>query len=235
MDIVNQSDGFLSSELEPYALKGRFLVDSFDHLEWLPPPHLDANGFVAMHRNPANVLPHSYFLPDTSDGPITLSFPFTVTLARIALLARLHNLLVRRTEWSGLFAADHPSGAFQLMVAICEAFTKRAKATGGRPLIVMLPVAHSFREQANYGQFEYAPLVAALQAKGIEIFDAGPPMIAALGGRSACLFFTHPHPMTALLTSPVPCGGHYSSFGNTILAQLVAVELQRRSFPKVTN
>jgi hypothetical protein len=230
MDNVNQYDGLLGSALEPTALKGRFLFDSSDHLTWLPRPRLDKDGFVAMNRNPAETLPHSYFLPDTPDGPVALGFPYTVTLARVALMTRLHNILVRRAEWSSLYAADHPSGALGLMAAICQAFAELAKARGQRPLIVMLPLANSFREQANYGKFEYAPLVAALLAKGIEVFDPGKAMIDSLAGRSACEFFTHAHPETAWLTSPVPCGGHYSPVGNTTMAQLVAAELRRRNF-----
>jgi hypothetical protein len=230
MDNVNQYDGLLGSALEPTALKGRFLLDPSDHLTWLPRPHLDADGFVAMNRNPAETLPHSYFLPDTSDGPVTLSFPYTVTLARVALMARLRNILVRKAEWSDLYDVDHPSGALRLMVAICQAFTELAKARGERPLIVMLPLANSFREKANYGEFEYAPLVTTLQAKRIEIYDPGAAMIESLAGRSACEFYTHSHPEMAWLTSPVPCGGHYSAAGNTTIAQLVANELRRRDF-----
>lgn len=230
MDNVNQYDGLLGSALEPTSLKGRFLFDSSDHLSWLPRPQLDRDGFVAMNRNPAKTLPHSYFLPDTPDGPITLSFPYTLTLARVALMTRLHNMLVRKAEWSSMYAADHPSGALRLMAAICQAFVELAKARGERPLIVMLPLAHSFREQANYGQFEYAPLVAVLRAKGIDVFDPGTAMIDNLAGRSACEYFGRAHPATAWLTSPVPCGGHFSTAGNTTMAQLVAAELRRRGF-----
>jgi len=228
MDNIDQYDGFLGSSLGPIALKGRFLIDSFDHLEWLPRPRFDANGFVAMHRNPAETLPHSYFLPDTRDGPVSLSFPYTLTLARVALVPRLQSILLRRAEWSSFYAPSHPSGALRLMAAICQAFAELAKARGKRPLIVMLPLAHSFREQANYREFEYAPLVAALRAKGIPVFDPGAAMINNLAGRPICAFFTTAHAEYAWLASPVPCGGHYSTFGNTTMAHLVAAELQRR-------
>ena len=230
MDNVNQYDGLLGSALEPFALKGRFLLDSSDRLTWLPRPRLDEHGFVAMNRNPAKTLPHSYFLPNTPDGPVTLGFPYILTLARVALMTRLHNDLSRRAGWSSFYDKDHPSDALRLMAAICQAFSDLAKARGQRPLIVMLPLAHSFREQANYGEFEYAPLVASLQAKGIEVYDPGTAMIQSLAGRSACEFYTHGHPELAWLTSPVPCGGHYSTAGNTTVAQLVAAELWRRDY-----
>jgi hypothetical protein len=230
MDNISQYDGLLGAPPEPAALKGRFLFDSSDHLTWMPLPYLDADGFVALNRNPGETLSHSYFLPDTPDGPIILRFPYSVTLARVALMTRLHNILSRRTEWSNFYATDHPSGALRLMSAICEAFTETAKAQGQKPLIVMLPLAHSLREKLNYGEFEYTPLVTALRAKGIEVFDAGPAMIESSAGHSACEFYSHPRPEMAWFLSSVPCGGHYSKIGNTTIARLVAGELRKRHF-----
>jgi hypothetical protein len=231
-DNVNQYDAFLGSALDPTALKGRFLLDANGHLDWYPRPHLGREGFIAMNKNPSEILPHSYFLPDTRDGPVTLRLPYTLTLARVAIMARLHNILVRRAEWSGMYVASHPSGALRLMVAICQAFAKFAEARGQRPLVVILPISESFREQANYGQFEYTPLVAALQAHGIEVFDPGLAMIESAAGHSICEFFTRAHPEAALLTSPVACSGHYSVFGNTTIARLVWAELKRRDLAK---
>jgi len=229
-DNIDQYDAFLGANLEPTALKGRFLLDSSGHLQWVSLPQLDRDAFIALNREPEKILPHSYFLPDTQNGPVRLRFPYTWTLARAALNPRLHDVLERRTAWSALYHADHPSGALQLMTAICEAFAELAKSRGQRPLIVMLPLAHSFREQASYGRFEYDPLVGALRDKGIEVFDLGPAMIDSLADRSPCAFFTHARPGTALLSSPVPCGGHYSVAGNTAIAKLMADELRRRRF-----
>jgi hypothetical protein len=245
MDNVNQYDGFLGAPLEPAALKGRFVLDAFGHLDWLDRPRLDADGFVAMHRNPAGTLPRTYFLPDTSDGPITITFPYAASLVRVALMPRLHELLAGRTEWSGMYAADHPAGGLQLMAAICEAFVDLARSRGQRTLIVMLPLASSFGEKANYGEFEYAPLVAALAAKGIEVFDPGAAMLGDLGGRTYCEFYARP-PISQQ-SSPIDvrhyatvvkswlrlrCGGHYSKFGNTTMSKLVAAEVRRRDLLK---
>jgi hypothetical protein len=232
MDILTQYDGFVGPELEPFLLKGRFILEPSGHLKWIPRPRLDLNGFIAMHRNPASVLPHSYFLPDTGDGPVTYRFPYTMTLARVALMPRLRNVLLRRSEWSSLYQAEDPSGGLQLMIAISDAFVEFAKAQGKRPLIVLLPVAGSFRERANYGEFEYAPLIAALRAKNIDVFDPGAAMVAALDGRSACDLFTRQHTGMAWISSPLPCGGHYSALANTILARLVGTEIRHLNLLK---
>lgn len=231
MDNVNQYDGFLApASTGPAALKGRFLLDASDHLEWQPRPHLDADGFIGMLRHPAKTLPHSYFLPDTPDGPVSLHFPYTVKLLRVALMPRLRNLLARRASYSSLYDADHRSAALPLMTAIIREFVDLAKARDKRALVVILPGSSSFREQANYGAFEYAPLVAALAAKGVNVFDPGAAMIEALNGRSACEFFTHARAELTWFTSPVPCWGHYSTFGNSTLAHLVAAELRHRNY-----
>jgi hypothetical protein len=220
IDNVNQYSGFLWGQLGPYALKGRFVIDPADQLRWLERPRLDADGFIALHRMPAQILPHDYFLPDTVDGPVTFRFPYSLTLFRLALLPRMRHVLARRAEWRGFYAVDHPSGALPLLVAICKAFVQHADSWGSRVLIIALPVAQSFREQAGSGKFEYAPLVTTLQAQGLPVFDPGPEMLDLLGGRSYCELFTQPR----------LCRGHYSVFGNTMIAKLMAAELRRRSF-----
>jgi hypothetical protein len=227
MDIINQYDALLGSPAEPASLKGRFLLDTTGKLSWLARPHFDENEFIVLNQHPASFLPKSYFLPDTPEGPVTLHFPRTLALLRIVQMKRVRDVFLRRAAWSGFYAADHPSKALRLMTAICEAFVNLAKARNQRPLIVMLPLAHSFREKGNYGKFEYEPLVAALRAEQIAVFDPGSAMIESLAGQSVCELYTHPHPELALVTSPAPCGGHYSVAGNTMMAKLVAGELQR--------
>jgi hypothetical protein len=220
IDNLSQYGGFLRPPLGPYALKGRFLLDSSDRLKWLSRPRLDEDGFLALHRTPAELVPYDYFLPDTVEGPVTPHFPHSLTLLRVALLARVRDVLAGRAEWRGFYASDHPSGALRVLAAICQAFVQHADSLGEPVLIIVLPVAKSFREQAAYGKFEYAPLVARLAAKGVEVFDPGPAMLDALAGNSYCELFTRPK----------SCEGHYSVLGNTILANLVAAELWRRGF-----
>jgi hypothetical protein len=65
---------------------------------------------------------------------------------------------------------------------------------------------------------EYAPLIDALAARGVEVFDPAPALLAALEQRSYC----------DLYSNPVECKGHFGSAGSTIVAQVVASELRRR-------
>ncbi|WP_426609746.1 hypothetical protein [Bradyrhizobium sp. McL0616] len=229
MDVVSQYDGWLGSEPVPTALKGRFVVDPPDQLSWIPLPELDADKFVALNRTPSSFLPRAYFLPGTRHGAVFARFPYTLTLARVALMPSVRALIRGRAEWSSLYQADDPSGALRVAVAISEAFAKLARARGQRPLIVVLPVSGSFREAADFGQFEYISLVQELRARNIEVLDVGPTMLAARNGRSACDYFTQHHTgVAAWLLSPLPCGGHYSGLAHAIIAQLVYDELKHQ-------
>jgi hypothetical protein len=230
MDVISQYDGLLGSEPVPVALKGRFTIAPSGNLKWVSLPHLDADAFVALNGDPSRFLPQSYFLPDSADGPVISRFPYTITLARLAAMSSVRAIVNGRADWSLLYGWDHPSEALPLMVAICEAFAELAHAQGQQAVIVLLPVSGSFRELARFGQFEYAPLVGALRAKNIDVLDAGPAMIAALGGRSACDYFNEQHrgELSAWIREPLPCGGHYSSFANAVVARFVYGELRRQ-------
>ena len=110
---------------------------------------------------------------------------------------------------------SRPSGALPLTVALTDAFVREAANRGKRALVVMLPGAQSFRLRPAHGAMEYAPLVGALTAKQIEVFDAAPALAAALGERSYCLLYSRPN----------ECRGHFGVLGSNILAEIMAAEL----------
>jgi hypothetical protein len=216
---VNQYRAFLGYAVHPVSLKGRFVLDATGRLAWTARPRLDADGFVALNRAPAEVLPNEYLLPDTRDGPVTMRFPYTLTLARVAFKPRLWARFTGRPWWGAFYEADHPSKALGLTAAIAEAFAREAERRGKKALVVMLPGAPSFRVRAKYGNFEYVPLLDVLTAAGVGVFDPGPALLTALGDRSYC----------ALYAQSDNCDGHYGIFGSTIVADVVAAELRRRN------
>jgi hypothetical protein len=216
---VNQYRAFAGYALHPGSLKGRFVLDAAGRLAWVPRSRLDAEGFVTLNRTPAAVLPNEYLLPDTRDGPVTLRFPYTLTLLNVALKPRVWARFAGRPSWSAFYAADHPAGALALTAAIAEAFAREAQRRGKKALVVMLPGASSFRGRAKHGSFEYASLTALLGAQGVEVFDPGPALLAELGDRSYCELYVRPQ----------DCDGHYGVFGSTIVADVVAAELRRRN------
>jgi hypothetical protein len=215
---VNQYRGFLGYSPSPTGLKGRFVLDGEGRLQWIHRPRIDEKGFLDFLRDPASLLPHEYLLPDTPDGPVTLRFPYTATLARFALMPRLRVRITGRPSWADFYRADHPSGALALTAALVEAFVRESEHRGKRALIVMLPGASSFRARAEFGQPEYAPLIAALTARKIEVFDPTGALLSALGQRSHC----------ELYIVPADCNGHFGIEGSRIVADVVMAELRRR-------
>src|SRR5262249_36156425 len=115
---VNQYRGLIGFPLSPVWLKGRFVLDRGGQLEWIPRPRINEKEFLDFLRDPASLLPHEYLLPDTRDGPVTLRFPYTLSLARIALMPRWRVRITGRPSWSDFYRADHGSGALALTVAI---------------------------------------------------------------------------------------------------------------------
>jgi hypothetical protein len=215
---VNQYRAFVGYDPQPAWLKGRFLLDGAGALSWVARPHVDAEEFARLNRTPAAFLPHEYLLPDSRDGPITVGFPYTLALMRLLTSPRVWTRLTGHPLWTRFFDPDHASGALPLTVALVDAFVHEAARRGKRTLVVMLPGAQSFALRPAQGPMEYAPLVDALTAKSIDVFDAAPAMTAALGGQSYCLLFSQAG----------ECRGHYGVMGSNILAETVAAELTRR-------
>jgi hypothetical protein len=219
---VNQYRGFLGYGPSPSGLKGRFILDGEGRLEWIHRPRINEKGFLDFLRDPANLLPDEYLLPDTPDGPVTLRFPYTMTLARVALMPRLRVRITGRPSWADFYRADHRSGALALTAAIAEAFLRESEHRGKRALIIMLPDASSFRARAEFAEPEYAPLITALATRKIDVFDPSPALLIALGQRSYC----------ELYTAPADCTGHFGIEGSRIVADVVMAELRRRGLIK---
>ena len=219
---VNQYRGFMGYGPSPTGIKGRFILDGEGRLEWIHRPRISEKEFVEFLRDPANLLPHEYLLPDTPDGPVTLRFPYTLTVARVALMPRLRVRFTGRPSWADFYRAGHRSGGLALTAAIVEAFVREAEHRGKRALIVVLPGASSFRAEAKFGQPEHAPLIDALAAKNIDVFDPSPALLTALGQRSYC----------ELYTAPIDCEGHFGIEGSRIVADVIMAELRQRGLVK---
>jgi hypothetical protein len=219
---VNQYRQLIGFNQTPLVLKGRYLLDSAGHLAWIQRPRIDEGGYLRLLRDPASVVPHDYMLPDTRDGPVTLGFPYLLTAKRIALMPRLWTRITGSPSWGDFYRADHPSGALALTVAIAEAFVRDAERRGKRTLVVMLPGASSFRARAKYGAPEYQPLLTALAARHVAVFDPAAALLAALGSRSYC----------TLYVQPAKCNGHFGVAGGAFVADVVMSELRRRGLAK---
>jgi hypothetical protein len=218
MRTVNQYRAFMGFEPQPYWIKGRFVLNGAGALEWIHPPRLDAESFVKLHSAPQLFFPSEYLLPDSRDGPVTPSWSYAATLLRVALTPRVQTRLTGSVSTSEFLSPTHPSGAFQLTLAIVRAFSLEAKRRGQHPLVVMLPGGSSFREHQSSGHYEYDMLVAAMAENGIDTFDPAPVLLSRLAGRDYCQLYAEVD----------ICGRHFGVSGSAVLAEVVADELRRR-------
>jgi hypothetical protein len=216
---VNQYRAFMGFEMEPFLVKGRFVLDGAGNLQWISRPRLDAKSYVDLHQAARAFLPHEYLLPDTRDGPVTVRFPYTLALMRFAMAQRFWNRLQGLPPWIDFYSPEHASGAVPVTIAIARAFVQEAERRGARVFVVMMPGAGSFRSRERLGAPDYSPFVAAMAAKGLSVFDPLPPLAAALGGQSPC----------KLYAQEAACKGHFGVAGGSLLAEVVAAELRRRN------
>lgn len=213
---VNQYRPFIGFRLEPFWIKGRFVLDGNQKLQWIAPPQLDAKSYIELHQKPHAFLPQEYLLPDTHDGPVTIRFPYTLTLMRFAMAQRIWNRLRGQTPWNQFYRPDHASGAVPLTIAIARSFVQEAERRGSRVLIIMMPSAGSFRSLERFGTSDYSPFVTAMTAVGLNVFDPLPALVKALEGQSYCKLFAQ----------ETTCQGHYGIAGGSILARIVAEKLE---------
>ena len=219
---VNQYRALMGYDPQPAWLKARFVRAGAGGVAWVARPKVDAEGFARLNLRPAEFLPHEYLLPDTRDGPVTLRLPYTLSLVRLLTAPRVWSRLTGHPLWTPFFDPDHASGALPLTVALVDAFVREAAQRGKRALVIMLPGAQSFRLRTPHEPMEYAPLVEALTARKIEVFDAAPALAAALGDRSFCLLYSQSN----------ECRGHFGVLGSSILAEITAAELYRRGLAR---
>src|SRR5262249_20093976 len=117
---VNQYRALMGYDPQPAWLKGRFVRDGAGGLVWVARPHVDAEAFARLNRRPVEFLPDEFLLPNTSDGPITLGFPYVYAAMRLLTAPRVWSRLTGHPLWSRFFDPDHASGALPLTVALVE-------------------------------------------------------------------------------------------------------------------
>jgi hypothetical protein len=216
---VNQYRAFLGMELEPFLVKGRFVLDGDQNLQWIARPALDSSSFLELHRKPNLFLPHEHLLPGTQDGPVAVRFPYTLTLMRFTMAPRVWNRLRGQTPWFDFYSPKHASGAVPLTLAIARAFAQEAERRGARAITIMLPSAGSFRAWSRFGAPDYADFVKAAADAGLNIFDPLPAVARQLEGRDHCTLYAR----------EASCGGHFGVAGSALIAEVVAAELKRRN------
>jgi len=209
---VNQFRGFLFAE-STVRLKPRFVLGNDGDLELIPLPDLSRAEYERMLHHPEAVLAHEGLLPGTRYGPVWGGLPHTLTLFRALASDRVAAYLRGGAYWNDLYRPDDPSRALALTAAILERFVDTAARQGRRGLVLVFPTRADLLRRRAGQPWPYAPLLAELRRRRIDVLDVGEPLLAAPPGVD--LFVAN--------------GQHFNEEGNRRVAEAVEAFLRRRA------
>ena len=132
----------------------------------------DEEEFERYKKNPAEFLKHDQLAPGREFGSEILSFPYSFSIARlffnVDFQTRLRVFRIKGEYYRRYYAMED-----QLLVTtlICQQFVDLAKERGQLPIVVILPHHHDFENYAANGVWGFEPLIAALEARGITVFN----------------------------------------------------------------
>jgi len=124
--------------------------------------------------------------------------------------------LARRPYYAEFYEPTHPLRSLQITREICRAFAADAKARGQRPLVMLFPNREDLQRYRRSREWCYGPLVAELEAAGIELLEFGTVLAERAGARS--------------LDEVYDGTGHFSRESDRWLAESVLAKLQ--TFPE---
>jgi hypothetical protein len=204
---VNQQNYFLTGST-PFAMKPRFALDGEASLRLVPISNFTYAQMMAALRDPQTFWKDEALLPGSPDGPITWSFPHTLSFARLLASRHMWDFLTHRPRWMNFYRPDHPSHALTITVAIAEEFHRIANERGKSAVVVLYPAPRGYDEFRRTGVSPFQPLTDALRKHGISTFDLSEDFSRELGDRKFC----------DIVTFPRSCRGHYNPEGNLIVA-----------------
>jgi hypothetical protein len=213
---VNQQRYFLRGSTI-FGLKPRFVLMDGE-LSSVPLPNFSYEELQAAMQDPAGHFPHETFLPDSTEGPTTLGFPYTNVLIRQLLSPRIQNWLRGRPSWLSFLDENHASKALQITAEITRAFAHTATQRGKQSLVILFPTPNSMTYYRKTGFPATQNLLNLMRDAGIRYLDLSAPIDEYLEGRSIC----------GLLTNPESCDGHFNREGNRVLALIVRAHLESR-------
>jgi len=171
-----------------YLLKPRFVLEE-GKLRLVPLPTLGADEFAHLPDDADRLLPYDWFRPGGPAGIVTLRFPYTWSILQLLVQYRVRAALQGVPPYAAFYDPAHPSGAFDLTVAILDTFAREAQQHGQRPLILVIPDIADLRMLRAGRPLPYAPLVAALGRHGIEVVDGGLELDRTVGERDPCVVY----------------------------------------------
>jgi hypothetical protein len=202
------------------GLKPRFRLDEGGGLVLVPVLLPDEAELRAIGADPTAHLPDEWFLPDTPDGPVRWSFPFTAALVRLVASHRLHARLTGEPVEAPFYDPAHPSRALAITAAIAAAFRAEAERRGAFAGVVLLPSCAGLRARRARGAPVHGPLLDALARAGLPHVDASARLLEVLPSGEECSLYTRGGE------------GHFTVAGYRLVGGLVGAWLERAA-PKL--
>lgn len=201
---------FVLTGVEIYSFKPRFILND-GKLKLIPIPTIDYDDLKFFYQTPEKYLKYESFLPDSEYGPVSFSFPHSVTLIRLVLKERVTNWLLNKPSWEAYWQPGHPTQAMEITSAIISEFHKDCSKRHKLCLVIVFPTPLSYewflRTNSSISQF----LIAELSHKGITTLDLTEEISKKLQNESFC----------TILTRPQSCEGHFNAKGNRLVAEIV--------------
>ena len=187
------------------GFKPRFVVRN--RLELLPIP--TPPSVAAISDLSGSWISNEYFLPGGDAGIVEPGFPYTPKALRMLCNYRIRARLAGVPSYAPFYAADHPSHALAVTVAILVAARDEASARRQTPVLVVLPDHKDVEAAIAHKPLSYQPLLDALSQRRIETPNVMKAMLDFLDGdESVCALF-------------INCSEHYTPAGYDLVAQVI--------------
>ena len=188
-----------------FGFKPRFVVR--DRLELLPIP--TPPSVAAISDLSESWMSDEYFLPGGDAGIVETGLPYTPKALRMLFNYRIRARLAGVPSYAPFYAADHPSDALAVTIAILVAARDEASARGQTPVLVLLPDHQDVKAAIAGKPLPYQPLLDALSQRGIETPNVMEAMVGFLDeDESVCALF-------------INCSEHYTPAGYDLVAKVI--------------
>jgi hypothetical protein len=227
---VNQFRVLLGGD--PLGFKPRFVIDqSSNQLARIDLLDFDDVDFREVYANPAKYLPYEYHLPGWPPRNPSVSFPYSVTVARSLMTRKMMTFFDdTRVYYDQFYDPNHLSNALQITEKIIDAFAREARQRESRPIVLMIPIAEDLMKFESTGQWTYQNLMTYMRDNDIEYINVGESLNEYLASSNSQICDLYQRKWYA----KGGCTGHYQPIGYKLLAQSIARKISNHGTARLT-
>jgi hypothetical protein len=209
---VNQYRYFIQkSNSNPFLFKPRFVIRPSGDLQLIRLPEIPLKNFDRFLMEPQQYLQYEYFIPESSDGPIPLRFPFLWRSWKLINKPEIKNWLLGMPEWHDFVQPEHASGALEVTIAITSQFIDECRKREKECLILIFPARNDFDYFRKTGNFALKKFMDKLDELNLQYLNLTPEISNELKEKSIC----------EVLANQDQCSGHFGPEGNRLIAKIL--------------